>query len=120
MNWILFLYAFTLGTEQTDMLAPELRWYGYTEFEASVMIAKTLEIGGASTIYFRPAEAPWFAPVEGDFRVFARLRYGFLSLEAEHLCIHGFYGEETGRYRDGTGHNRLALTLSNRDWSGKH
>ncbi len=112
MNWLIFLYAFTIGTEQTELLAPELQWYGYSEFETSLLIAKTLEVGGASTIYFQPAKSPWFSPVEGDFRVFARLHFGILTLEGEHLCIHGFYGGSATR--DATGYNRLTLTLSNR------
>jgi hypothetical protein len=112
MNWLLFLYAFTLGAEQTNMLTPNLEWYGYSRFEASVMIGNTLEIGGAPTIYFRPAEPPWFSPVEADFPVFARLRFGIMTLEAEHLCIHGFYGGSAAR--DGKGYNRLTMTFSNR------
>lgn len=112
MNWLLFLYAFTLGAEQNDLLTPDLEWYGYSRFEASVMIGNTLEIGGAPTIYFQPAGAPWFAPIEGDFPVFARLHYKNLTVEAEHLCIHGFYGGTASR--DGKGYNRLTLTISNR------
>jgi len=112
MNWILFLYAFTLGVEQTDMLAPDLQWYGYSEMQASVLIASTLEVGGASAIYFQPARPPWFNPMEGDFRVFARVRFGMLSLEAQHLCIHGFAGGIASR--DAQGSNRLTLTVSNR------
>jgi hypothetical protein len=112
MTWLLFLYAFTLGAEQTNMLAPEMQWYGYSRFEASVMIFNTLEIGGAPTIYFQHAAGPWFAPVEGDFPVFARLHFKNLTVEAAHLCIHGFYGGS--RERERMGHNRLTLTLSNR------
>lgn len=114
MTWLLFLYAFTLGAEQTDMVWNNtMQWYGYSEFEASVLMFNTLELGGASAVYFRPDVLPWFDPIEGDFRVFGRLRFGILALEAEHLCIHTFGG--VGMYsRNRQGYNRLTLTLSNR------
>jgi len=113
MAWLVFLYALTLGAEQSNMLVgydPALTWYAYTDLQASVLILDTLEIGGSSTIRITPVQVPFFTPIEAEFIFFAQLRYKLLSIGYEHACYHNFPGWYT---RDLQGYNRIYLRISN-------
>ena len=115
MAWLVFLYALTLGAEQSDMLVgydPNLIWYGYTNLQASVLIMNTLEVGGSSTIRIRPSHQPFFVPVEGEFILFAQLQYKLFSIGYEHACYHNFQGYYT---RDMQGYSRIYLRISNKE-----
>ena len=113
MTWLIFLYALTIGAEQSDMLVgydPNLVWYAYTEIQASMLILDTLEVGGSSTIRIRPSHPPFGSPVEAEFIFFTQLRYKLLSIGWEHDCYHNFQGYYT---RDLQGYNRFYLRISN-------
>ena len=113
MTWLIFLYALTIGAEQSDMLVgydPNLVWYAYTEMQASMLILDTLEVGGSSTIRIRPTDLPFGSPVEAEFIFFTQLRYKLLSIGWEHACYHNFQGYYT---RDLQGYNRFYLRISN-------
>ena len=112
MTWLLFLFSFTLGAEQTRLLEPTLAWYGFTDLEAAVLLFKTVEVGGGSTVYVQPALPPWFQPVEADFRAFVKLHLGNFDLVGEHQCNHNFDGFPSCRQ---PGYNRIYVTLSNRE-----
>ena len=111
MTWFIFLWALTLGAEQSDMLVgydPNLVWYGYTTMQASLLIADTLEVDGSETIRIRPSRTPFFAPIEGEFMFFVKLQYKPFSVGWEHACYHNFQGYYT---RDLQGYDRLFVTI---------
>lgn len=111
MAWLVFLYALTLGAEQSDMLEGyDLSWYAYTDIQASILVLDTLEVGGSSTIRIRPSHSPFFTPIEAEFIFFTQFRYKLLSIGYEHCCYHNFQGYYT---RDLQGYNRFYLRISN-------
>ena len=115
MAWLVFLYALTLGVEQSNMISelnPGLEWYGYTELEASMLILNTLEIGGSSTIRIKPRQIPFFTPMEAEFVFFTQLRYKMISVGYEHNCYHNFQDYYT---RNGQEYNRFYLCISNKE-----
>lgn len=113
MTWLVFLCALTLGMEQSDMLVgydSSQIWYAYTDFQASILVLDTLEVGGSSTIRIRPSDPPFFTPVEAEFIFFAQLRYKLFSVGYEHACYHNFWDYYT---RDAQEYNRIYLQISN-------
>jgi len=109
MTWFIFLWALTLGAEQSDMLVGyDSEWYGYIETQTSVLFWDTLEIGGSALTRIIPKTIVRYSPVETDFLFFAQIQYQLLSIGFEHLCTHNFKGHYT---RGPRGYNRFFVTI---------
>ncbi|MBA7551524.1 hypothetical protein ES705_44066 [subsurface metagenome] len=112
MAWLVFLYALTLGAEQSNVIVDyDLEWYGYIETQASVLLWDTLEIGGSALTRIIPKTIIRYSPVETDFLFFAQIQYQMLSVGIEHLCSHNFKVYST---RGMHGYNRIYLRISNK------
>ena len=111
MTWLLFLYALTLGVEQSDMFVEyDLEYYGYAELQASVLFWDTLEIGGSTLTRIVPKTVVRYSPIETEFLFFIQIQYQLISIGFEHLCIHQF---KEYYIRDLKGYNRFYLRISN-------
>jgi hypothetical protein len=99
MTWLVFIFALEAGFQSQDVLLYERPTFEeltagyaiespYVALEAGAEFFGFLQIGGKALIYMADTTGWQYAPFDSRYTAWAKIRWRFLEIGAEHECFH--------------------------------
>ncbi len=102
MAWLAFIFALEAGFQQQQfeitppgelLIAYEIS-SPYTKLEAGIELFQFLNIGGSTAIHMAGTDNWKLAPFDSRFTFYSRIKWRYLTIGWEHLCIHPILSDD--------------------------